>query len=65
MKMADFLERIPDAFALEVMEALPAPERKELVRRHGAKVKVRAHRARNRLRELGRRSGGRTGGSHG
>ncbi len=42
MKLATFLERIPEPFALEILEALPGPDRKDLVRRHGAKVKVTA-----------------------
>lgn len=42
MKLATFLERLPDPFAVEILEALPGPDRKDLVRRHGAKVKVSA-----------------------
>lgn len=40
MKLSAFLERIPESFAIEVLEALPGPDRKDLVRRHGAKVKI-------------------------
>lgn len=40
MKLLTFLERLPEPFAIELLEALPGPDRKDLVRRHGAKVKV-------------------------
>lgn len=40
MKLATFLARIPETFAVELLEALPAPDRKELLRRHGAKVAI-------------------------
>ncbi|RMG08490.1 MAG: hypothetical protein D6731_21810 [Planctomycetota bacterium] len=40
MKMDTFLERVPEAFATEILAALPGPDRKDLVRRHGARVKI-------------------------
>jgi hypothetical protein len=40
MKMTAFLESVPEAFAIEILEALPGPDRKDLVRRNGAKVKM-------------------------
>lgn len=40
MKLSAFLERIPETFAIEILDALPGPDRKDLVRRHGAKVKI-------------------------
>lgn len=40
MKLKAFLERLPEPFAIEILEALPGPDRKDLVRRHGAKVKI-------------------------
>lgn len=42
MKLKDFLKRLPEPFAIELLEALPAPDRRELLRRHGAKVAVSA-----------------------
>lgn len=42
MKLKAFLERVPEHFAVELLEALPAPDRRELLRRHGAKVKIAA-----------------------
>jgi hypothetical protein len=42
MKLKAFLQRVPDTFAVEILEALPAPDRRELLRRHGAKVAVSA-----------------------
>jgi hypothetical protein len=42
MKMLDFLERIPPHFAQEILESLPAPDRKDLLRRHNAKAKLKA-----------------------
>ena len=42
MKVKELLERLPSRFAIEILEALPAPDRRDLVRRHGAKVKVSA-----------------------
>lgn len=42
MKLKDFLQRLPEPFAIELLEALPAPDRRELLRRHGAKVAVSA-----------------------
>lgn len=42
MKLKAFLERLPEPFAVEILEALPAPDRRELLRRHGAKVAVSA-----------------------
>lgn len=42
MKLKDFLKRLPEPFAVELLEALPAPDRRELLRRHGAKVPVSA-----------------------
>lgn len=42
MKLKAFLQRVPDTFAVEILEALPAPDRRELLRRHGAKVPVSA-----------------------
>ena len=42
MKMLDFLERIPSHFAEEILQALPAPDRKDLLRRHNAKAKLKA-----------------------
>ncbi len=38
MKLKAFLSQIPESFSVELLEALPAPDRKELLRRHGAKV---------------------------
>src|SRR5205085_11794854 len=38
MKLKDFLKRLPEPFAVEILEALPAPDRRELLRHHGAKV---------------------------
>lgn len=40
MKLHDFLRRIPQSFALEMLEALPGPDRRELLRAHGARVKA-------------------------
>lgn len=40
--MSDFLERLPESFATELLTALPGPDRKDLLRRHNAKVKVTA-----------------------
>ncbi|MCA8922470.1 MAG: hypothetical protein KDD82_11715 [Planctomycetes bacterium] len=40
MKLHDFLQRIPQAFAIEMLEALPGPDRRELLRTHGARVKA-------------------------
>ena len=42
MNMTQFLERLPDGFAVELLDALPGPDRKDLLRRHGAKVKITA-----------------------
>ena len=42
MKMSDFLEEMPESFAIEVLSALPGPDRKDLLRKHNAKVKVSA-----------------------
>lgn len=42
MKMVEFLERLPESFAQEILTALPGPDRKDLLRSHGAKVKVTA-----------------------
>jgi hypothetical protein len=42
MKLKEFLERLPEPFAIQMLEALPAPDRKDLLRRHNAKVKVSA-----------------------
>jgi len=40
MKLQDFLGRLPEPFALEILQDLPGPDRKDLLRRHGARVKV-------------------------
>ena len=40
MKLHDFLKRIPQSFALELLEALPGPDRRELLRAHNARVKA-------------------------
>ena len=40
MKLKDFLKRLPEPFAVEILEALPAPDRRELLRDHGAKVPI-------------------------
>ncbi len=40
MKLADFLERLPEPFAIELLDALPAPDRRQLLRAHGCKVPV-------------------------
>lgn len=40
MKLKDFLKRLPEPFAVEILEALPAPDRRELLRHHGAKVPI-------------------------
>jgi hypothetical protein len=40
MKLSAFLDRLPEAFAIEILEALPGPDRKSLLREHGAKVKI-------------------------
>jgi len=40
LKIRDFLKRLPEPFAIEVLEALPAPDRRELLRNHGAKVPI-------------------------
>ncbi|MGE0709766.1 MAG: hypothetical protein AB7N76_21905 [Planctomycetota bacterium] len=42
MKLKQFLERLPDGFASEILQALPGPDRKDLLRQHGAKVSLRA-----------------------
>jgi hypothetical protein len=42
VKLVDFLKKLPETFAVEVLEALPAPDRRELLRRHGAKVPISA-----------------------
>jgi hypothetical protein len=42
MKLKAFLQRVPEPFAVELLEALPAPDRRELLRRHGAKVALTA-----------------------
>jgi hypothetical protein len=42
LKLREFLKRLPEPFAIEVLEALPAPDRRELLRRHGAKVAISA-----------------------
>jgi hypothetical protein len=42
MKVKELLERLPAKFSVEILEALPAPDRRDLLRRHGAKVKVSA-----------------------
>lgn len=38
MKLHAFLARCPDAFAVEILEALPAPDRRELLHKFGCKV---------------------------
>ena len=40
MKLREFLKKLPEPFAVEILEALPAPDRRELLRRHGAKVPI-------------------------
>lgn len=40
MNLADFLKKLPEAFSIEILEALPAPDRRELLRKHGAKVPI-------------------------
>lgn len=40
MKLRDFLKKLPEPFAVEILESLPAPDRRELLRRHGAKVAI-------------------------
>ena len=40
MKLKDFLKKLPEPFAVEILEALPAPDRRELLRQHGAKVPI-------------------------
>lgn len=42
MKLTAFLQKLPEPFAVEVLEALPAPDRRELLRRHNCKVPVTA-----------------------
>lgn len=42
MKLKDFLTRVPDEFGGEILSALPAPDRKDLLRRHDCKVTLRA-----------------------
>jgi hypothetical protein len=42
MKLKDFLKKLPEPFAVEILEALPAPDRRELLRHHGAKVPIAA-----------------------
>ena len=42
MKLVDLLKKLPEPFAIEILEALPAPDRRELLRRHGAKVPIAA-----------------------
>lgn len=40
MKLRDFITKLPEPFAIEILEALPAPDRRELLRNHGAKVAI-------------------------
>ena len=40
MKLHEFLTRIPEPFAVEVLKALPGPDRKSLLRVHKAKLPV-------------------------
>lgn len=42
MKLKAFLQRLPESFAIDILEALPAPDRRELLRRHNCKVAVTA-----------------------
>lgn len=42
MKLGPFLKRLPEPFAIEILESLPAPDRRELLRDHGAKVPIAA-----------------------
>jgi hypothetical protein len=42
MKMQAFLDQLPEAFAAEILQALPAPDRKDLLRTHGCKVTMSA-----------------------
>ena len=42
MKLGPFLKRLPEPFAIEILESLPAPDRRELLRKHGAKVPIAA-----------------------
>jgi hypothetical protein len=42
LKLRELLKRLPEPFAVEILEALPAPDRRELLRRHGAKVAIAA-----------------------
>jgi hypothetical protein len=42
VKLVDFLKKLPEPFAVEILEALPAPDRRELLRSHGAKVAISA-----------------------
>jgi hypothetical protein len=42
VKLIDFLKKLPEPFAIEILEALPAPDRRELLRRHNAKVAISA-----------------------
>lgn len=50
MKMQQFLERLPEPFAIEILEALPGPDRKDLLRRNNAKVSLRAGNLKRSLR---------------
>jgi hypothetical protein len=40
MKLRDFLKKLPEPFAVEILNALPAPDRRELLRQHDAKVPI-------------------------
>ena len=40
MKLRDFLKKLPEPFAVEILQALPAPDRRELLRQHDAKVPI-------------------------
>jgi hypothetical protein len=40
VKLKDFITKLPEPFAIEILESLPAPDRRELLRRHGAKVAI-------------------------
>ena len=65
MKMVEFLERLPESFAQEILTALPGPDRKDLLRSHGAKVKVTAGNLKRSVRAAKRRSGQKMGFAHG
>lgn len=40
MKIHTFLQRCPEPFAVEVLEALPAPDRRDLLHKFGCKVPI-------------------------